>query len=170
MQFLACCRGLRKNVPSTSGYLSKTSICSSHRIHWTLDLPCEASVDRIKQRVSSLPWFPSSSICNKCVKFRKMRVDLHLKVPDKPSTVQHTLCQGESINVTRCRASQKKLRFRGSLVENDGRIKYLVIGAKTLFCIYGDILFVRICLELVMLPNVDNCSENKTRIYDFFMF
>lgn len=65
IQLFACCLGLRKKVPSTRGYLSKTSICSSHKMHWTRDRPSEASVDKMKQRVSSLPWLPSSSICNR---------------------------------------------------------------------------------------------------------
>lgn len=65
MQLFACCRGLRKNVPSTSGYLSNTSSCSSQRTQCTLERPCDANVDRMKQRVSSFPWLPSSSVCNR---------------------------------------------------------------------------------------------------------
>lgn len=68
MQCLACCFGLKKNVPSTSGYLSKTSIGSSHKMHETRLRWCWANEDKMNRRVSSLPWFPSSSIC----KLRKL--------------------------------------------------------------------------------------------------
>lgn len=63
MQSGACCFGLKKNVPSTSGYRSNTNIESSHRTHVTRLLWCCASEERINKRVSSFPWFPSSSIC-----------------------------------------------------------------------------------------------------------
>lgn len=59
----ACCFGLRKNVPSTSGYLSKTNIGSSQSTHDTRLFWCCASDDKMNNLVSSLPWFPSSSIC-----------------------------------------------------------------------------------------------------------
>ena len=64
-QAVECCLGDRKNVPSTNGYLSKTSIGARQRTQDTLDHCNAASVDRMKHLVSSLPWLPSSSICNK---------------------------------------------------------------------------------------------------------
>lgn len=64
-QDLLCCLGLRKNVPSTSGYRSKTSMGESQRTQATRDMCMAARVDRMKQRVSSLPWLPSSSIWKK---------------------------------------------------------------------------------------------------------
>lgn len=57
-----CCLGDKKNVPSTSGYLSKTSMAARQRTHVTRDHCRAANVDRIKHLVSSLPWLPSSSI------------------------------------------------------------------------------------------------------------
>lgn len=50
-----CCLGERKKVPSTSGYLSKTSIAERHSTQETRDHCNAANVDKIKQRVSSLP-------------------------------------------------------------------------------------------------------------------
>lgn len=74
-QLLLCCLGLRKNVPSTNGYLSKTSMGVSQSTQATRDICIPANVDKMKHRVSSLPWLPSSSICNKKKQQRvKMRV------------------------------------------------------------------------------------------------
>lgn len=83
MQDFECCIGLRKNVPSTNGYLSKTSICSSHKMHCTLERPCDANVDKMKQRVSSLPWLPSSSICNKNQKHRQKYFSMRIIILTK---------------------------------------------------------------------------------------
>lgn len=62
---LVCCRGLRKKVPSTSGYRSNTWRVSLQSAQDTFGLCWPARVERMKSRVSSLPWLPSSSIWNK---------------------------------------------------------------------------------------------------------
>lgn len=62
MADLACWIGVRKKVPSNSGYRSKTRSGWWQRTHAVLDVLWAASVDRMKQRVSSLPCRPSSSI------------------------------------------------------------------------------------------------------------
>lgn len=62
---LLCWRGLRKKVPSMSGYRSNTSMGTLQSTQGTLEMCWLASVDRMKQRVSSFPWLPSSSICNR---------------------------------------------------------------------------------------------------------
>ena len=60
-----CWTGLRKKVPSTSGYRSYTSIISLHKMHVICVFLCAASDDKTNILVSSLPCFPSSSICKK---------------------------------------------------------------------------------------------------------
>ena len=62
-----CCLGDKKNVPSTNGYLSKTSMAARQRTHVTRDHCRAANVDRMKHLVSSLPWLPSSSIWKQIV-------------------------------------------------------------------------------------------------------
>jgi hypothetical protein len=63
IQHLLCWRGLRKKVPSNRGYRSNTNIGDSQSTQATRDVCSAANVDSMKQRVSSLPWLPSSSIC-----------------------------------------------------------------------------------------------------------
>jgi len=62
-----CCLGDKKNVPSTNGYLSKTSMAARQRTHVTRDHCRAANVDKMKHLVSSLPWLPSSSIWKQTV-------------------------------------------------------------------------------------------------------
>lgn len=64
MHSLECWMGLRKKVPSTSGYRSYTNIISLHKMHVMWVFLWAASEDRTNILVSSLPCFPSSSICN----------------------------------------------------------------------------------------------------------
>lgn len=63
MHPLECCFGDKKKVPSTKGYLSNTSMGSSHNMQATRLLCWAAKEDRMNNLVSSFPWFPSSSIC-----------------------------------------------------------------------------------------------------------
>lgn len=62
MADLACWIGVRKNVPSSKGYLSNTRRDWWQRTHAVRQDLCPANVDRMKHLVSSFPWSPSSSI------------------------------------------------------------------------------------------------------------
>lgn len=68
---LACLRGLRKNVPSMSGYLSYTFIGPLHNTHNTLDWWWAVRLDNTNDRISSFPWLPSSSIYKQKQKTRE---------------------------------------------------------------------------------------------------
>lgn len=63
-QFLRCCLGDKKKVPSIRGYWSNISMMLWHKTHVTRDNRAAAKFDKTKHLVSSLPQLPSSSIWN----------------------------------------------------------------------------------------------------------
>lgn len=123
MHSFECWIGLRKKVPSTSGYRSYTNIISLHKMHVMWVFLWAARDERTNILVSSLPCLPSSSICNdkkkmmmfkKCSNFISFQFFLLLF----RSKSRRTVVGGRRKEITRIRCNKSRKKFLMNIDES----------------------------------------------------